>query len=224
MCILTAAEHFCYVHREKRGLNGWKFVNLKVLCDTGTYCPSWHCRLKGEMKADSMSSHLSSHLSLLEQTWWLYPILMAIRIHRLRIVRYMCTVIRLHMIRIDYGILRIWYGVDVIQIRQPQSHTHRHSHTFLPFRHCGEKSHSRFKVLVIPTPSPAAFTVIYAYLLFYPTSKSCPNPLFSVPLLPLLHYDIITTWRTHLSSFKPAPVYIPPASSSRTDFQVQRRL
>lgn len=60
--------------------------------------------------------------------------------------RYMCTVIRLRMIRIDYGILRIWYGVDVIQIRQPQSHTHRHSHTFLPFRHCGEKSHAWFKV------------------------------------------------------------------------------
>ena len=35
--------------RGKRGLNGWKFVNLKALCDTRERnCPCWRCRLKGE--------------------------------------------------------------------------------------------------------------------------------------------------------------------------------
>lgn len=49
----------------RRGLNGWKFVNLKVLCDTRTLSSLTSSPERRRLKADSKSSHLSSHLPIL---------------------------------------------------------------------------------------------------------------------------------------------------------------
>lgn len=64
--------------------------------------------------------------------------------------------------------------------------------------------------------SPAAYRYICAFA-FLSHIHSCSNPLSFVLLLPLLHYDIITTWHTHMSSSKPAPAHIPREIPSRTD-------
>ena len=50
----------------RRGLDGWKFVNLKVLCDT-TLSSLASSPERRRLKADSLSSHLSSHLPILSE-------------------------------------------------------------------------------------------------------------------------------------------------------------
>lgn len=89
---------------------------------------------------------------------------------------------------------------------EPHKATHTATcHAVLPFRQSGEETSHH-----LPP------TGIYVHLLFYPI-HSCSNPLSFVHLLPLLHYDIITTWHTHMSSSKPAPAHIPREIPSRTD-------